>query len=226
MNFKQILISSLFALTSSQAAILFTAEAAGVQSTSVVGATTENFNLLPVGALGNYSSVIGNYTSGATIVTANAFGGSNQTQYISVGAQSGTLTYSINFFEDLTYFGFYWGAGDAQNEVRFFNNGNLVQAFRVGDILATLSSDYNGNPNTGQNKSEKYAYLNFTTTGNTRFDQVVFHNDSKGTGFETDNHSIFNQPLIPGNDPTPTPEPATYAMVGAACIALAYMRRR
>ncbi len=226
MKFKLAILSAVIAIQSAHAAIVFNVEAAGVQQTSFSGVLTETFNLLPSGSLGAYSSVIGDYSTGGQVSNPNAWGGSNQTMYLAVGAQSNTTSYSIDFKRDLSFFGVYWGAGDAQNELRFYDNGALVQSFNVATILSPLSSAYSGNPNTGQNMSEKYAYVNFTTTGSTRFDQVMFYNNGNSTGFETDNHSIYDIPRDNLHPTAEAPEPATMALVGVACIALAARRRR
>ena len=228
MKLNLAILAALIAIQSAPAAIIFNVEAAGVQQTSYSGVLTETFNLLPAGSLGAYSSVIGDYSIGGQISNPNAWGGSNQTMYLAVGAQSNTTSYTIDFKRDLSFFGVYWAAGDSQNELRFYNNNVLVQSFNVSAIMAPLSAAYNGNPNTGQNTSEKYAYVNFTTSGGTLFDQVMFYNSRTSTGFETDNHSIYD---IPRDNPGPTsetatPEPATMALVGATCVALAIRRRR
>jgi hypothetical protein len=214
---------TLLAATSAHAGIIFTVENAGVQQTSISGTITETFNLLPTGALNTYNSPIGQYSSGAVISNPNAWGGANQSLYIAVGAQSQTRFYSLDFGKDINYFGLNWQAGDAKNELRFLNNGGLVQAFTTSQIFAAISSAYSGNPNTGQNTSEKYAFFNFTATQGTVFDQVVFYNDGFSTGFETDNHTILRTtvPTVEGQ----VPEPATFALVGAACLILAAKRR-
>ena len=214
---------TLLAATSAHAGIIFTVENAGVQQTSISGTITETFNLLPTGALNTYTSPIGQYSTGGVISNPNDWGGANQSLYIAVGAQSQTTSYSLDFGKDINYFGLNWQAGDAKNELRFLNNGGLVQAFTTSQIFAALSTAYNGNPNTAKNPNEKYAFFNFFGTEGTVFDQVVFYNDGFSTGFETDNHTILRTtvPAIEGQ----VPEPATFALVGAACILLAAKRR-
>ena len=218
---------TLLAATSAHAGIMFTVENAGVQQTSVSGTITESFNLLSTGVLNAYTSPNGQYSSGPVISNPNAWGGANQSLYIAVGAQSSTTSYTLDFTKDQVYFGLNWQAGDNKNELRFLNDGSLVQAFTTSQIFAALSSAYSGNPNNGQNTSEKYAFFNFFGTEGTVFDQVVFFNDGFSTGFETDNHTILrpSDPIKPTTE-TQTPEPATFALVGAACLILAAKRRR
>lgn len=227
MKTKFALVLSLAAMQSAYGGIIFTTEAAGVQQSTVANTITESFNVLPVGALGTYNSALGQYSSGAVVSSANEWGGSGQTRYLAVGAQSNTNSYTLSFAEDQAYFGLNWQAGDARNELRFYNNGVLVQAFSTSAVLGALSSAYNGNPNTSQNTSEKYAFVNFFGTGGTVFDQVMFYNGTFGTGFETDNHTILRarEPQTPVTE-VQNPEPATLALVGAAVVALAIKRRR
>lgn len=227
MKTKFALLVSLAALNTAHAGIIFTTEAAGVQQTTVSSTITETFDLLPTGSLGAYNSLIGNYSGGAVISDPNEWGGAGQSRYVAVGAQSGTTSYSLSFASDLNYFGLSWQAGDAKNELRFFNDGNLVQSFSTNTVFASLSNSYKGNPNTGQNMGEKYAFFNFVATNGTVFDQVMFYNNGTSTGFETDNHTILRlvDPQIPTLE-AETPEPATIALVGAAMLALVLKRRR
>ena len=220
-NSLAVLVTAAAFLTPASAGIIFTREAAGVQFTTVAGAITETFDSA---ALGSFSgaSAIGTYSLGGVVNSGNAWGGSNQTNHIDVGAQSGTTSFSVDFGKNIFYFGFYWGAGDAQNEVQFYQGLTKVAAFKVGDTSASLPAAYWGNPNTGQNKGEPYVYLNFTAAPNTPFNKVVFFNNGTGTGFETDSHSIFDQPI----NPPGVPEPSTWALMAGAIAVLAALKRR
>jgi hypothetical protein len=204
------------------ASIIVTAEAPGVQATTVSGTITESFNSLPVGALGVYVSPVGTYQTGAQIVPPDAFGGANQTDYISVGAQSGTTSYILDFNGLQSYFGLYWAAGDIRNRLEFFNGGTMVGNFTVADVLVAIAgpnfANYFGNPNTGQDGREPFVYLDFTSNAlGTNFDSLRFLNNST-TGFETDNHSV-----VAG-----VPEPSTYALMltGLGLIVVAIRRRK
>jgi hypothetical protein len=198
--------------------IIVTAEAPGVQATTTPDTITETFNSLTPGALGSFVSPIGTYSPGAEIVAPNAFGGADQTNYIAVGAESGTTSYTLTFNGLQSYFGLYWSAADANNVLEFFDGSTMVGEFSTATALGPLSSAYLGNPNNGDDSGEKFAFLNFnSTSSSTDFTSVEFINDSFGTGFESDNQTIL----------APTPEPSGYAfvLVGIAIVGLLIRRR-
>ncbi len=172
-----------------EADLIVSYEAAGVQASTVSGVTTENFDEAPAGKYSNLngvSSAIGTFTSpGIAIVAANVYGGAGGSgNYFAIGAESGTTSATLTFNGAESYFGFWWSAADANNGVDFYSGGKLLGSFSAATALASLSSAYNGNPNSSQSgdTGEKFAYLDFTGTNGTTFDQVVFRNLSTGPG--------------------------------------------
>jgi hypothetical protein len=234
-----------------------------VQSSFVAGGVTETFDsLAPALLQADYISPIGTYrmtaSSSLSIEAPNQFGGADNgsgttTRYAAVGAQSGTAGPIVL---DLTgpqdYFGFWWSAGDPNNGVSFYNGSALLARFSSADLIAALSPingrvtaidgsryrirDYYGNPNTGQNTDEPYAYVHAFTSGTT-FDRLVFDNSgSLATGFESDNHtvhlgsstvaasSVFIQSIAVAD----VAEPATtgLALIGLSLVLGASRRRK
>ncbi len=200
------------------AAIVATFELPGVQSTTTAGVVTQDFNSFTPGAFAGGGTNVGTYSTGGEIVSPDAFGGSNATQYISVGAQSGTTSYSLTFNGLQSYFGFDWGAIDALNSVEFFNGVTPVATFTSADIETALPTPslYLGNPNNGEDGGEHFVYVNFNAnTVGSEFDSVVFMNTNTTTGFETDNHSILAS----------APEPNTYILTALGLVGLSLFRR-
>lgn len=213
---------------SAQAAIVFTFEGPGVQSTTVATPTiVETFDSLAPGTtLNGYVSAIGTYSGLGVVVAPDQFGGAGQTNYASVGTQTAVGgSYTIDFGKDIFYFGFYWPAGDPNNVIEFYDGAVLVASFSSSASVVPLLANpaYNGNPNNGQNAGEKYVFLNFTSqTAADKFTSVKIINNSTGTGFESDNHTISEELItIPG-----VPEPATFGLAGAALVALGLKLRR
>jgi len=195
----------------------------GSQSTTVAGAVTETFDALATGIhTSAYVSTagIGTYTGSSTqpfaIMAPDEFGGatdstsSSSTNYFAVGTESGSENpVSLTLAEPVSYFGFWWSAGDQYNRVALYSGSALYGTFSTADLLSFLNngsgtiqavngtayetSGYFGNPNitSGTNDaSEPFAYVSFAITGAT-ITQIVFYNESTSTGFESDNHSVI-----------------------------------
>lgn len=231
--FRWILVS--LVCLPAHASLLFYFEAYGVQTTQVAGARQYTFDNLTTGTLLN--SVNANFGGGITgtytniyISTPNAFGGSNQTNYMAIGAQSGTTTASVTFNQNLKYFGFYWSAIDNLNTLSFYNGTTLVATLTAAQLAASLNSSYFCNPNNNQDCGEKFAFINFYATGSTVFNRIVISNGNTSTGFENDTHAVrttlpptFNGTF--GGDIT-VPEPPTLGVTGAALILASLLARR
>jgi hypothetical protein len=221
-----------------------------VQSTFVAGATTETWDEATPGTYQTYAGTIGNYgLSGQdsfVIQAADQFGGANGSQYMTFGAQSGNASpVQLVLTSPATYFGFWWSAGDANNGISLYDGSTLVGRFSTATILSLLqatsvtavdgalyqSSTYFGNPNTGQDANEPFAYVNFLDTGGD-ITSIVFDNSgSTGTGFENDNHSVYNgavtvAPTAVFVSTVGTPEPATWALYLGGLGVLAGSKRK
>jgi len=228
-----------------------TSSAAGLS-----GAKTETFNSLPLGNQSSpFVSAIGTFDfspiAQGDILAADAFGGGGNSQYMSFGAQSGTSApITIHLNGSYNYFGFWFSAGDVNNGITFYSGGTAFARFSTSNIVSLLSgttvtalngntytsSAYYGNPNNGPNKGqdggEPFTYVEIFTSGQT-FDTVVLDNSgTTGTGFESDNDTVYAGNLSPPTTDvfvgslTVVPEPAHYALLFGACILLLVYGRR
>ncbi len=228
------------------------------QSTFVQDARTETFDSLTANTpiTGTYNSNVGTYTftDAAQVVGANEFGGADGTNYISIGAQSGTTTpYTLNLKSEANYFGFWWSAGDGENGVSLYYDDIFLARFSTKDILTLLenpsvtavdgtvydSTEYFGNPNIldgENNSSQPYAYVNIFSNG-LKFNKIIFDNsNTTSTGFETDNHSMFNGSSTPVPEdssvfvqelpPQAVPEPGATTLLLIAGAGLLYRMAR
>lgn len=179
----------------------------GVQDTNVTGVERENFDSLSVGIKGgDFVSGVGTYRlasgSALAIVNGDLWGGAGGSNYSALGKQSTTTgSVQLDLFGPRAYFGFWWSAVDPVNVIQLFSNGSLVGQITRNDIVGFLpgnnsvtsiggaqhpTASFYGNPNTGANPLEAFAYIHFVASGFT-FDRVLFINPSIETGFETDN---------------------------------------
>jgi PEP-CTERM motif len=202
--------------------ISLSVEAAGLQTSTVPGVTTETFNEFSTGQYSSLSTAVGTLTTSGSgaIVVADIFGGAGGTgNYFAVGAQSGSADpVTLTFSGPQSYFGLWWSAADANNTLTFLSGTTVLETFTTATAFAGLGSSYYGNPNNGGDTGEPFAYMNFNGVGGTTFTSVVFsNNNTTGTGFESDNWSI-----------NAVPEPSSFVLSGTAAVivGLALRRRR
>jgi hypothetical protein len=216
------------------------------EDSGITGVSTENFESRTVGAFSNFTSatINGSYslTSGTADIQANnVFGGFEEGNQLAVNPQTGRITLTLN--EPVAYFGFYFTAGDAANNIDLYDGTTLVKTFSTGTLISMLPNNptatikaingstyqtqaYYGQPSTGSNASEAYAYLHFIANAGTTFNRVVLSQiTTAGAIFENDNHSIrATAPVIPGTL-VAIPEPDAVGLLALGAL-LAARRRR
>ena len=264
---KLFVVASVFSflpLQSVAASLNVYLSAPGSQSTYIGLANTETFNSLTPGVQTTpFASAIGTYefsnTAKFAAVAADQYGGADGSQYVALGAQSrSSAPVTLQLSNNATYFGFWWSAGDVNNGISFYYNDTLLSRLSTADIVSLLSSNgghvtaidqtvyaensYYGNPNNGSNSREPYAYVS-VFANQTGFNRIVFDNSGRaGSGFETDNHSVYLgavQPngasvfvesapavAIPGIFAAPEPVSLGLSVLGLTGIALAGRRHR
>ncbi|MFL6299794.1 MAG: hypothetical protein ACJ71N_04200 [Terriglobales bacterium] len=196
---------------SAEAGITYTVEAPGVQQTSVVGATTQNFNSF------NASSAIGTYSGNYNIKPADLFGGAGGAGSYFTPTPGGPGA-ALVLAQPAIFFGLWWSAAGPNSDLlSFYDPSNTLLGTYDVSTFSALPSTYNGNPNNGGlNSSEKYFYVNFFATAGSTISRVTF-----GGPFESDNHSFIAAPAqgVPENG-------SSIALFATSAGGLVAMRRR
>ncbi len=200
----------------------------GIKYDSFAGITPGSANL-PYQTSFNGSGYSGTYTGGVQWSGADQYGGAGGT-----GTYAETFTgYTLTINPSVNYFGLWFSALDAGNQLSFYRGSSLIYSFTPTDFLNLVGScpgtGFCGNPNTnfkGANNTQQYAYLNFYDPANT-FDRIVF-SQTGGGGFESDNHGVAVLNSAPGGTLIGSPEPASFgtALLAAGLLVAGKWGRR
>jgi hypothetical protein len=141
---------------------------------------TETFDSFPRGSWNGGQTAVGVISGTTYIGAASPIGGSGGT---------GNFPSAVNTYLTLPttecYLGFWWSAGNADNNVQLLDaSDNVVATFTAADLVANLGScpnDYCGNPNLNfAVPNELFAFVHLRLPSG--FNKVHFY----GTGFEFD----------------------------------------
>ena len=182
--------------TSAFGSVLVTIAEDAAQTTSSLNNTnTLTFNDLNLG--NNYNV---NWDGVGTIDVvhvgaANVWGGAVDestgagSNFAWIGKRRGPSS-TITLTQQSSYFGFWWSAGNHINTISFLNGGSLVAEYTTSSMFNSLnlSSEYYGNPLTGGNTEQPYAFINFYGDENTTWDRIILSNPGRGA-FEADNYT-------------------------------------
>ncbi len=164
----------------------------------------DNYNWAPTP--NGYTSVVGTYTqtAGQSYIKDDDQYGAGTGQYMAI--RTGGKVRLV-FDNPVEYFGFAWPAGDGQNNIKIYRDGEIIGTFATADVIALLPKNINhfitsvngttystynyyGKPGTGQNSGEPYAFLHFVSTPGLAFDEIEFAMGAGGE-FENDNHTLL-----------------------------------
>jgi hypothetical protein len=240
MKIKSLLLAALVLPYTAHAQIAVWMSANDVESSSVSGITTETFTspfgTVPSGVLGNGASYS---TTGTSSVSNGTFGGTTTGNYLR--GQSGSNTI-LTLSTPAAYFGIYFCAADAFNDIVISNLGVTVLTFDTATLLSKLNNgvgtvqaldgslyntaNYFGKPVSGNNPTQAYAYLHFIADAGITFDKIELKQRTGSASFESDNHSLrATAPAVPTTFVN-IPEPSSLLLSLSTLGGLMLVRKR
>lgn len=199
--------------------MITTAQGAGAFNSTLSGTQVETFDNLPTGVSKNVVwNGVGTFDQ-LNVIPANIYGGAPDANFAkgspyAVEGLNSIKTTTLTLNAPSSYFGLYWSAGDAANDLKFYNGKTLVADFTTANLINMLPNAYKGNPNPafkGADYGEKFGFINFLGGTGTSWDKIVFSNTTS-SGFEADNYTTrltgWN-PAIDGLPGTPVVDVTT-----------------
>ena len=170
------------------------------------------------------------------IISADRWGGANGSKFITQQILESIRSYSLTINEDQKYFGFWWSAGDAYNQITFKNDGEEVASFKTSDLVNFINNSgtvdtaaYKGNPTYSGDETghlnEPFAFVNVFFGNDFAYDEVVVATLTEGgAAFESDNHTFsaiaqdIRGKVIPNNAPVANEDSAVTTIFSTIAI--------
>jgi hypothetical protein len=190
--------------------ITFSVDAPEVQGSFVEGVTLETFdtgcvNPLAFGTFTDdcYSNIHNDYSGASTTSSLPTTGGTGTP--LAIIPSGGEATFDLD--EPARYLGLHWEAGNQFDRVRLYSGDTLLADFPFETLMDALEAtefvsadggstyavaDYFGNPVTGGQGHEPYAYIHIFSSGGLTFDRIKISEDAGSPGqFEFDNMAVL-----------------------------------
>lgn len=189
-----------------QSTLVTITEDATATTSSLSNTDLYDFNDLSNGLNSNVSwDGVGSFDS-LYVAPANVWGGAidestGQASKFSWQGTNWTPKSTLTLNENSSYFGFWWSAGDKNNQLTFYNDDAIVAQYTTQSMFGSLnlSQDYYGNPLTGGNGGEPYAFINFFGDAETSWNKIEL-TQLGGGGFESDNYTTRIETFNPDTD--------------------------
>ena len=172
------------------------AESFDGQSAGPSSGFTTNFSADGTASANLGDGVTGTFTGSFSINQADQYGGAGGLGSYIVAYASGGIDLTLSHtaaLPGINHFGLQISALDAGNTLTFYRAGVQVGQYGPANMIAGVgacpssTNPYCGNPTTGQDATEQFAYVNFFDLGG-YFDEVKL-TETGGGGFESDNYT-------------------------------------
>lgn len=195
-NFLSIIFLLTFLHINGQGILVTIYEDAGLQASTLSNVDVFTFNNFSTGLHTNVVwDGVGSFDK-IYVLNANVYGGAmnestgQRSRFSTVQRSRNIEVSTLTLDTPSSYFGMWWSAGDPANVLTFYNDDQLIAQFTTSSMFgsANLSSEYYGNPMTGGNGGEPYAFINFYGDNQTSWNKIELSTIGGG-GFESDNYT-------------------------------------